>query len=87
MGKLDESDVNGHGSKTNINHFVPLFESYYEQQTNHRTKLKTPIISLSEGEEGRVNKGDQNNSNEDDEDDWEKKIMEKMYDPDSDEAA
>ena len=54
MEQLDESDGNGHGSKTNINHFATLLESGDEEGAKHRTKLKTPIIVLSEYEEGRI---------------------------------
>ena len=44
--QLDKSDINGHGRKTNINHFAPLFESYTEEGTKHRTKPKTIIVVL-----------------------------------------
>ena len=58
MGQLDELDGNGHGRKTIINHFAPLFESGGEGYTKYRMKLKTEIILLSEYEEGRKNKGE-----------------------------
>ena len=53
MEQLDESYGNGNGRKTNINHFAPLFESYNEEGTTHRTKPNTPNILLSENKEGR----------------------------------
>ena len=80
--QLDELIGNGHGSKTNINHFSPLFESYDEEGTKHRNKTKTPIVVLSYNEERMVNEGFQNKGNKEDEDDLEKKITTKMYDPD-----
>ena len=59
MKQLDESYINEHGRKTNINHFAPIFESDNEEGTKHRTKPKTTIVVLSEYEEGSKNKGDQ----------------------------
>ena len=64
MEQLDKSDGNGHGRKTNINHFAPLFEPDNAGGTNHMTKPKTKIIVLSEDEDGRGNKGDQNKGTE-----------------------
>ena len=84
MEQLDESDGNGHRSKTNNNYFAPLFESDDEEITRHRIKIKTPIMVLNEDEEGRKKKGYQNKGNEEDKDNRENKIMAKMYDPDSD---
>ena len=66
MYQLYESDGNRHRSKTNINHFVPLFESDNKEGTKYRTKPNNPTIVLSEYEEGRRNKGDQNKFNEED---------------------
>ena len=52
MEKLDNSDGNRHRSNTNINHFIPLFESDNEEGTKPRTKPKnTPGILLSEYKE------------------------------------
>ena len=53
MEQLDESDGNRHIRKNNINHFAPLYESDYEEDTKHREKPKTPIIVPSEKEKGR----------------------------------
>ena len=47
MEQLDKSDGNGHRRENNINQFIPLYESHYEEGTQHRTKFKTPIIVLS----------------------------------------
>ena len=52
MEQLDELDGNVHGRTTNINNFVPLFESYNEEVTKLRTKPnKTLIEVLSEDED------------------------------------
>ena len=64
--QLDDLDGNGHGRKTNINQFTPLFESDNEEGTAHRTKTKNPIIVLSEDEEGIKNKGWKNKGNKED---------------------
>ena len=83
MEQLEDSDGNGHGHNNSINHFSPLFESYDEEGTKHRTKPKTPIIVLSEDEKEK-NKGEQNEDNEENEDDHEKKKPVKTDDPASD---
>ena len=77
MEQSNNSDVNGHGCNTSINHFAPLFESDDEEGTKHRTKFKTPIIVLSEYEE-------EYEDNEEDEDDQERKKTAKTYEPDID---
>ena len=80
---MDESDGNGHRSKTNINNFTPIFESDDEEGTKHSLKPNNPTIVLSEYKERSENKVDQNKGNEEYENDQEKKIMAKMYDYDS----
>ena len=71
MEQLDKSDGNIYGRKTNINHFASLFESDNDEGTKNRMTPKTTIILLSEDEEGRKEKGQQNKGNEEYEDDRE----------------
>ena len=62
---MDDSDVNQRN--TNTNHFVPLFESDYEEDINPNTKSKkNPVIVLSEDEDADKHKGEQNGNNEED---------------------
>ena len=60
MDQLDDSQGNGYRRNTKISHLVPLFKSYYKEETKYRTKPKTPTIALSEDEEQDKNKGEQN---------------------------
>ena len=46
MEQLEKSDGIGHGRKTNIDYYAPLFESYYEEGNKHRKKTKNPIIVI-----------------------------------------
>ena len=50
MEQMCDLDGNVHECNTNINQFLPLFESDNEEGTKHRAKPKTLIIVLS-GEE------------------------------------
>ena len=84
MEQLDDYYGNVHRGNTNINYFVPLLESYYEEVTNHKTKYNTPTIVLSEDQEEDQKKGEQNEYNEEDKDDQEKKKTVKIDNPDSD---
>ena len=84
MEQLYKSDGNIYKSRYNIDHFTPIYESDYEEGTNHMTKPNTPIIVLSKEEKGRKNKINQNKGNEEDEKNRENKTIEKVYQPDSD---
>ena len=83
MEQFYKSDGNGYRSKNNINHFAPLYESYYEESTNNRKKPNTKIIPLSEKKKGRKNKDGQNIGNEEYENEQENKTISKVYDHDS----
>ena len=69
MEKLDESDENGHGRNTKINHIAPIFDYDNEEGTKHRTKPKTPIIVLNENKE-EDKKVEQNEDNPEDKYGW-----------------
>ena len=80
---MEDSDGNGNGRKTNINHFAPLFESGDEEDNKQSKIPKTPIILLSEDEEEININGEQNKVNEEDEDDWGKKTTARIDNPNS----
>ena len=65
MEQLYGSGVNRHGGNTKINNLVPIFESYDEEVTKTRNKIKrTPVMLLSEYEYEDKNKRDQREDNE-----------------------
>ena len=66
MKKLDESDVNRHRSRNNINHFAPLYESDDNEDTRHGTKPKIQIIVPRKKQRGSKNKKGQNECDEED---------------------
>ena len=63
MEQLEKSDGNVYQSKNNINNFIPLYESDYEEGNNYSKKPNTPIIVLREEYKGRRNNKVQNKVN------------------------
>ena len=53
MENFKELYRNGHQIKNNINHFATLYETEYEEGTQHGTKPNTPSIVLSKNKKGR----------------------------------
>ena len=85
MEQLDDSDGNRHIRNTNIKHFAPYLESTNEKGTTPNMKSNnTSVIVLSEDEDEKKNKVEQNEYNEENEYDQERDKMAKTNNPNGD---